>query len=208
MRYFVADLHCGHDLIQAMHQTYPHSNTLFESVELKDEYVINSINLRVKPKDELYIIGDFSTEPGKYRARINCKHVYLIRGNHDPVQKSLNVFGSIPYMRIVKLRSGDGKSLKCVLSHTPQVFWEGSHRGWASLYGHCHGQRELWMDQHMGYERRSTDVSIDNLRRVNGDYFPPSEQELYNMFIQRKGHDMVEYYDAIQKQRNKGLFNE
>jgi len=201
MKYFIADTHFGDDLIRPMRQCYPGTVTLFPSVEARDDHVLEGINLVVGERDELHILGDFSREPGKYRARINCKHVYLTRGNHDPYQKCKNVFGAIPYMRIVKLRGGV-KSLKCVLSHSPKVFWEGSHRGWASLYGHCHGQRELWMDQHMGYERRSMDVGIDNLRSLNGDYFPMSEIELYYMFIARNGHDLPVYYDELRKKRD------
>lgn len=202
MKFFLADPHFGHDLIAAMRQTYPGTDTLFESVEARDSHVLGGINLVVGERDELHILGDFAREPGKYRARIKCKHVYFTRGNHDPYQKCKNVFGHIPYMRIIKLRKEHGKSLQCVVSHAPQVFWEGSHNGWAHVYGHTHGQRELWMDQHMGTERRSTDVGIDNLRRVNGDYFPPSEVELYDMFMARKGHDLPAYYDELRKQRD------
>ncbi|MHC4703104.1 MAG: hypothetical protein ACYTFQ_21265 [Planctomycetota bacterium] len=202
-RYFTADLHlgCAYKLIRGMLRRYPGTNVLFKSTEDHDHHLIGAINCTVKPEDELHILGDFAELPGKYRAMIKCKHVFLTRGNHDPVMKSRNVFGDIPWMRIVKLRGEEG-SLKCVLSHAPQLFWIGSHRGWGHLYGHVHGQREAWMDIHLGRERRSLDVGVDHVREEFGDYFPLDEHELYAMLTSRQGHDNPLYYDEYQEARD------
>jgi calcineurin-like phosphoesterase family protein len=201
-RYFIADTHFGHEaLVRGMLRRYPHSNELFPSVEAYDEHVIGAINAAVGVNDELHVLGDFSQLPGKYRARIKCKHVMLTRGNHDPVQKSKNVFGEIPWMREVKLR-GDTGSLTAILSHAPQAYWIGSHRGWAHLYGHTHGQREDTLDQAFGRERRAFDVGADHLRTFYGNYFPVDEAELYAMLIDRKGHDQQSYYHEFQRLRD------
>ena len=201
-RHVIADVHLGHEaLIRGMLRRYPGTNTLFPDIGAHDDCLIDATNAVVMPEDELYILGDFAREPGKYRLRINCKHVYLIRGNHDPVQKSKNVFGEIPWMREVKLRGREG-TLRCILSHSPHAYWIGSHRGWAHLYGHTHGQREDSLDAAFGRERRGFDVGVDNLRVVFDDYFPIDEAELYNMLIRRKGHDPKEYYHEYQRARD------
>jgi len=185
-----------------MARCYPGSHKLFPSAKEMDVYLIDAINCKVKPEDELHILGDFSAEPTRYRQRIKCKHVYLTRGNHDPVQKSQNVFGpNIPFQREVKLRGTDGH-LHCILSHSPQAFWFGSHKGWAHLYGHTHGQREVTLDQWLGKERRSMDVGVDNIRMLTGNYFPFDEQELYAILIGRSGHDHPAFYLGYQAERD------
>lgn len=206
-RYFIADTHFGAStrLIRGMLRRYPGTDVLFPTTEAHDDHLIGAINCTVRPNDELFVLGDFAgKQPGKYRSRIKCKHVRLIRGNHDPVQASENVFGDIPWMLTTKLRSDQG-SMNVVLSHAPQLFWIGSHRGWAHLYGHVHGQREDWMDLHLGIERRSMDVGVDHIFRINGDYFPLSEDELYHYFVTRLGHDQQSFYIDYQNARDARL---
>lgn len=203
MRYFIADPHFGHPaMIRGMLRFYPGTTTLFESIEAHDDHLIGAINCTVKPSDELFVLGDFSRQPGKYRARIKCKTVRLIRGNHDPVEKSLNVFGEMPWMVTTKLRDSKGNSLKCVLSHFPQAYWDGSHRGWAHLHGHTHGQREVSLDDAFGYHRRMMDVGVDALFQLNGSYFPIGEDELYSRMTALDGHDHQEFYRALQNNRD------
>jgi calcineurin-like phosphoesterase family protein len=177
----------------------PGTKELFASIEEHDDYLIDAINLMVKPADELHILGDFALDkPGKYRMRIKCKHVYLTRGNHDRIQKSRRVFGEVPYIRLTDIRSIPGhphtKKLRTVLCHTPLAFWEGSHKGWANLYGHCHGQREDTLDRWMGVERRSMEVSVDSIYKLTGSFSPLSEAYLFRQLYYRRGHDHPEFY--------------
>ena len=196
MRYFIADCHFGHEkLIMTFPRYRPGTEELFASVEEHDDYLIQAINVAVRPDDDLHILGDFAlANPGKYRMRIKCKHVYLTRGNHDRPEKSRRVFGEIPRVRLTTLRGTEGGRLKAVLCHTPMAFWEGSHKGWANLYGHCHGQREDTMDRWLGLDRRSLDVSVDNIYRLTGNFMPLDEQSLYYWMISRLGHDLPEFY--------------
>jgi calcineurin-like phosphoesterase family protein len=195
MRYFTADTHFGHTNIlnKMLPRCYPGTNVLFRSIEDHDECLLYAINAVVGERDELYVLGDFARKPGKYRARIKCKHVRLIRGNHDPVQKSKNVFGEIPYIIHTKVRSGRD-SLRVVLCHTPMAYWDGSHRGWGHLYGHCHGQREATMTKLFGVNRRSMDVGVDCLK----NYIPLSEEHLCHFFTSLSGHDPVGFYRDLQ----------
>ena len=204
-RYFIADPHFGATpkLIRGMLRRYPGTNVLFKSTEDHDHHLIGAINCVVGEHDELHVLGDFASHnPGKYRALIKCKHVFLTRGNHDPVEKSRNVFGDIPWSRMVKLRDGEGNSLRAILTHTPQAFWIGSHLGWAHLYGHTHGQREETLDRWLGTERRSLDVGVDAIRQEFGDYFPLDEHELYHILSSRAGHDHPDFYHKLQAERD------
>lgn len=204
MRYFIADTHFGHsNMIRGMLRFWPGTNELFQTIEDHDRHLLGAINCTVKPNDELFILGDFAALPGKYRAQILCRKVYLIRGNHDPYQKCMNVFGDIPTMRTVKLRNGEGASLKCVLCHYPIAYWEGSHKGWAHLHGHTHGQREVTLDDAFGYYRRMMDVGVDALFAQNGSYFPMGEDELYSRFTSFEGHDLPEFYEKLQANRDR-----
>jgi len=204
MRHFIADTHFGCEkLVMTFPRYRPGTKELFASIEEHDDYLIRAINLAVEPDDELHVLGDFASEkPGKYRMRIKCKHVYLTRGNHDKPGKCRNVFGEIPYVRLTKLRGGHGKHLPAVLCHTPMAFWQGSHRGWANLYGHCHGQREDTMDQWLGLDRRSMDVSVDNIYKLTKSFTPLNEVELYYWMISRAGHDQPEFYSNYKEMRN------
>lgn len=204
MRYFIADCHFGCEkLIMNFPRYRPGTKELFASIEEHDDYLIKAINLAVKPDDELHILGDFARDkPGKYRMRINCKHVYLTRGNHDRPEKSRRVFGEIPRIRITELRTFGAKRLKTVLCHTPMAFWEGSHKGWAHLYGHCHGQREDTLDRWLGLDRRSLDVSVDNIYKLNKTFIPLDEQELYYWMTCRAGHDHPSFYSNYRKMRD------
>lgn len=137
-----------------------------------DDTLIKNINDRVKPGDTLYILGDFSFrggDPAKYRARINCKQVHLILGNHDPQSKT-----GVPKADFVKLWTSVNSLLrimidkqKIVLCHYAMRVWQGSHRGTWQLYGHSHGN--LPDDPHA----KSYDVGVD----PNG-YAPVSLKEI------------------------------
>jgi calcineurin-like phosphoesterase family protein len=206
MRFFIADTHFGNEtLIRAMLRHYPGTHTLFPSNEAYSKYIIYSINEVVGVNDELFVLGDFAgKKPGKYRARIKCKHIYLIRGNHDSPMASKAVFGETPDMRQTKVRKG-GKSIPVILSHYPMAFWDGSHKGWGHLYGHTHGQREEQLNQ-MFPGRRAFDCTVDNLLKLFGSYRPVSEERVFDIFDSLPGHDDVAYYRQIQDIRDKQFF--
>jgi calcineurin-like phosphoesterase family protein len=206
MRFFIADPHFGNEkLIRGMLRRYPNTRTLFPNTDAHDTYLIDGINDTVGEKDELIVIGDFaSKKPGKYRARIDCKYVRLIRGNHDPVMASRSVFGEVLHMQKTKVRKG-GKSLPVILSHYPQAFWDGSHKGWGHLYGHTHGQREEHLNKAFP-GRRAFDCTVDNLIRLFGNYRPVSEETVFDIFSALPGHDDVAYYRHIQNIRDRQFF--
>ncbi len=206
MRFFIADPHFGNEtLIRTMLRRYPYTHTLFPDTEAHDKYLLASINEVVGVKDELFVLGDFaSKKPGKYRSRINCKHVYLVRGNHDPSMASKAVFGETPHIRQTKVRKG-GAHISVILSHYPMAFWDGSHKGWGHLYGHTHGQREEQLNT-LFPGRRAFDCTVDNLRSLFGSYRPVSEEKVFDLFSALPGHDDVAYYNQLKHARDKQFF--
>jgi calcineurin-like phosphoesterase family protein len=188
-----------------MLRRYPGTHVLFPNSEAHDKYLIYGINTVVGVNDELFVLGDFaSKKPGKYRARIKCKHVRLIRGNHDSFKASKTVFGEIPHILQTKVRKGS-HSIPVVLSHYPMAFWDGSHKGWGHLYGHTHGQREEQLNQAFP-GRRAFDCTVDNLLKLFGSYRPVSEELVYDIFSALPGHDDVAYYHQLQNDRDQEFF--
>ncbi len=156
--WFTSDTHFGHANI-IRHCTRP-----FESVEAMDDAIIDRINRHVRPNDTLYHLGDFAfrgAAPAAYRARIKCKNIVLIVGNHDPVKPDgrvredfASLFTAIHHVLRIAL-SHRGVARQIVMCHYAMRVWDLSHHGAWHLYGHSHGS--LADDPHA----LSTDVGVD-----------------------------------------------
>jgi len=139
MIWFTSDLHLGHEKILTLGKGRP-----FDTIEEHDEVLISNINRVTKPGDTLYIIGDFTTriptpELRAYRDRIDCKDIWLIRGNHD-AKGVEQVFGPDKVRDIYKIKPRQsGLDVPIVLCHYAMRTWPQSHRGSWMLYGHSHG---------------------------------------------------------------------
>ena len=86
MRYYISDLHFYHkNLIERM------DNRGFESLEAMHEYMIAKWNGKVRPNDEVVILGDFSigkgAETNAVLERLQGRKM-LIQGNHDKFLES------------------------------------------------------------------------------------------------------------------------
>ena len=81
MRYYIADLHFFHRTLNEQMD-----NRGFSSADEMNEYMIKQWNGKVRPQDEVVILGDFSmgkgTETNELLDRLNGIK-YLIEGNHD-----------------------------------------------------------------------------------------------------------------------------
>lgn len=195
MRYFIADTHFGHTAIIGMMARGPSRLRLFESIEEHDEHLIEQINKRVGPQDELIIGGDYAWDkPGKYRMRLAVKHIRFVLGNHDKVQQCSNVFGNVTnILHTTAYNKAGNDKIKVVITHYPNAFWDGSHKGWGHLYGHMHGQQEEMLDM-VFPQRRALDIGVDNIERIWGHYGPISEIEVYDYMARRSGHDDIRFY--------------
>jgi calcineurin-like phosphoesterase family protein len=161
-----------------------------ESVARMDEELLARINERVGKDDRLWIVGDFAHGRNAdektmraYRDAIRCRDVRLVWGNHDPRHLCEGLFaGTYDAVRLLitpketlveadlwrthGLRSKRAKLLespRCrvvYLSHYAHVVWHHSDRGVYHLYGHSHGNLEMWRERHMP-AALSMDVGVD-----------------------------------------------
>jgi len=139
MIYFTSDLHFG-DQYSLKFFDRP-----FGSVEEMDEAMIYMFNDTVGPDDTVFILGDFTAngtreECEKYLSKLECKHVHLIRGNHD-----LNLSESddkpSPFETERDYYEIDTRTRMFCLSHYPFQYWNGQDLGSFMLHGHLHSSR-------------------------------------------------------------------
>lgn len=160
----------------------------WDSVSLMNDHLVDKINEYVKKDDVLWHLGDFSFSKRKnavecakkHREKINCKNVFLIKGNHDSEEITKVFEESYNYYEL------KFKSKFIVLSHYCHAFWNKSHQKSWMLYGHAHSSAEKWLNQNMP-GRLSLDVGIDNVYNIFGEYRPISFFEINQFFQEKKG---------------------
>jgi calcineurin-like phosphoesterase family protein len=170
MIYFTADTHFGHKNLVRGCTSWVNKNQCrdFSSLLEHDEFLIKSINSSVGYEDTLYHLGDWSfggfENIERFSRRINCQNVHLILGNHDTHiaenrEDSQELFSSVQHYAEVTI---EGQTI--VLSHWPMKIWNGYHKGWWHLHGHCHNnlKPDEWWTRMTHKERRKTmDVGVD-----------------------------------------------
>ena len=142
MRYYISDLHFFHENLN-----FRMDERGFESVEDMHLHMIEQWNKKVKKKDEVVILGDFSIGKAEETAEIIKKlngKKSLIIGNHDRFIKQ-RTFDSDLFEWIHHYRELNDNSRKVILSHYPIFCYNGQYRtnkkGEAKtymLYGHVH----------------------------------------------------------------------
>lgn len=146
MRYYIADCHFFHEALNTAMDRRG-----FSSVEEMNRYMTDQWNRKVRPCDEVVILGDFSfgnaVQTGALLQSLNGKK-YLIQGNHD---RYLNYrrfdTGLFEWIRPYEELNDDGR--KVILCHYPVMCYNGQYRtdeqGMARsymLYGHVHNTRD------------------------------------------------------------------
>ncbi len=132
--WFTGDTHFSHaNIIQ-------YCSRPFKDISEMDSVIINNLNDLVLPDDRLFHLGDvaFKGAAGtlpKLRARINCKNIFVVPGNHDREKELRRYFTTLPQCYIY--RDGD---YRIVLSHYAMRVWSSSHHGTTHLFGHSHGK--------------------------------------------------------------------
>ena len=134
MIYFTADPHFGHANI------IKHCNRPFHSAAHMDSALTSNWNIRVKPEDEVYILGDFTMRPAEeaheYLTRLNGRK-YFIRGNHDKFLNSFELYADdFKWVKDYHVLKAFG--YRFVLFHYPILEWDGFFRNSIHLYGHIH----------------------------------------------------------------------
>ena len=174
MNWFTSDLHLGHQAVIGF------CDRPFRSVDEMNRRLIAEINARVGREDALYVVGDFAYRVGveeqkELRARILCRNVFLVPGNHDKdweADERQGVFNVLP--QIFQMKVGERR---CVLCHYPIEDWPGSGRGSIHLHGHIHSCGPGYNDEQLEGGMLRMDVGVD----ANG-YAPMSEDEVLARF--------------------------
>lgn len=151
--WFTADTHFGHaNIIKYCHRPFMTTEEAAQaatdprgkwrvsksSLDRHDSALIDAINERVGRDDDFFVVGDFCMgdrrEARRYRDRIVCRNVYLVRGNHDDPTVDALFSDAFDYHI---LTIGDTTIL---LNHYPSRDWVGRDDGAWLLYGHVHAR--------------------------------------------------------------------
>lgn len=140
MKFFSSDLHLFHTMLA-------HERGFSSAIEMND-HILNMLNSMIRSEDEFYILGDFSfgkaDETIKWLDRLDCKNLYLIRGNHDGdkiINKISDYFIWIKDYYILKIKNDEAPNeiQHLILFHYPMLTWDRAHYGTWQLCGHSHG---------------------------------------------------------------------
>lgn len=170
MNYYIADTHFGHE--NGMRYDHHSGAPLFSSIEEHDELIIKNINQVVHKNDHLYFLGDlaYKADSAKVKQlleRINCKNLYLIKGNHDKHWLKDKECCAL-FRGIYDYKQVNDKGRDVILSHCPIMMWAGQHRGSIHLYGHVHNTSEQDDYQEFLYNFN------DRLQMRDSDRFKPA----------------------------------
>lgn len=146
MRYYISDLHFYHEsLLTKMDERG------FADCEDMHEYMIKRWNDKVRPQDEVIILGDVSMERGKRTSDILERlhgRLYLIVGNHDIYLKDRR-FDAARFEWIKPYEEMHDNKRKVILSHYPIFCYNGQYRRDKEgrpktymLYGHVHDTQD------------------------------------------------------------------
>lgn len=141
----------------------------FDTIDQMNEAMVNEINSKAMPDDDLICLGDWSfggiDNISDFRKRIECKNVYLVPGNHDEhimanKNNTQDNFIMWPQIKIIKPRKG----LQIILSHFPLEHWENMEKGSMHLHGHVHNKLDNCIDNLV---HKRFDVHLFNNGRFN-----------------------------------------
>ena len=172
MKFYTSDLHLDHTNI------IKYENRPFNSIDEMNETIIRNWNKRVKPGDEVYILGDFcfdkdGSRTNQFLKRLNGRK-YLVKGNHDHFIKAKNfdksLFEWIKDYAVIK-----DENDVVVLFHYPIAVWDRKHHNSIHLYGHIHSNTG---------EHHPLDFDLGNAFNVGVDvcdFEPKTLDELIDM---------------------------
>ena len=140
MKYYISDLHLQHNNV------LKYDNRPFDNIEEHDKQIIDNINSVVGKDDELYILWDIARKANKALddlAKIKCKNVYFIQGNHD-FSKYLKLYEKLWWTNL-GLAHID-KDAKVMLCHYPMdERFHSRHRepdNYIHIHWHSHWNSE------------------------------------------------------------------
>lgn len=135
MIYYTSDLHLFHYNIIRL------CNRKYKTVEEMNADIIKKWNAKVKPNDDVYILGDLVFKATDINVvkdtlkKLNGKK-HLIKGNHDKFLKQLRWQDYFESLDVYKEIDDNGRMV-CIF-HYPIEEWNGYYRNSYMLYGHVH----------------------------------------------------------------------
>ena len=159
-RYYIADLHFFHDALNTRMDKRG-----FSSGEEMNEYMIGKWNDRVRKRDEVVILGDFSLgkaeETMEVLRQLSGKKM-LVEGNHEKYLKDKSFDRSL-FEWVKGYAELHDNNRKIILSHYPVFCYNGQYRLAASgnprtymLYGHVHDTMDERLVMRFQKETRET----------------------------------------------------
>lgn len=161
MRYYIADLHFFHKGLIPYMDKRP-----FADVDEMNNYMVKQWNSRVKPQDEVIVLGDLSLGNGLQTNGILKKlngRIYLIKGNHDHRYLKDKKFNKERFGWIKEYHELSDNNRKVVLSHYPVICYNGQYRKDKGgnpvsymLYGHVHNTQDQKLVDSFMMQTRNT----------------------------------------------------
>lgn len=169
----------------------------FSTIEEMNDTLISNINSVVGENDILWNLGDLALGPKKlwpdFRNAIKCKNIYHLAGNHDADWDALGYswfFKEIhgkerQYTILHKIFHNQ----EFVLSHFPILSWDNKNKGAINLFGHCHGNMNKWIAEHLP-NSKMMDVGID----THPEFRPYNIWEIIKL-MENKTADAVDHHN-------------
>ena len=203
MRYYIADCHFFHDKLNDLMDCRG-----FTDVTASNEYMIRKWNEKVRPRDEVVILGDFSwggaAETNEVLSRLNGI-LCLISGNHDRFGEAKD-FNAARFKWIRPYTELNDNNRKVILCHYPilcsndQYLFDGNGNPRTyMLYGHVHNtwdeelmeQAQTLARQQVRRRRDGTEYNLPcqmiNCFCMYSDYTPLTLDEWIELDAKRRG---------------------
>lgn len=194
--FIISDLHLEHLNICSATSNWESDRGCrnFNSLDEMNDLIISNINSQVKEDDLLIQLGDFTFQGkeniAKYRAKINCKNIIAIRGNHcqhiSINNTYINSIGEeLPcWIEISDLNYYQVDSIRFVVSHFPIWNWHEQKTGTLMIHGHLHSHEDEILK--LIHEYRCFDAGIDNYFKIHKRYGVFSLKEINTILKNKK----------------------
>lgn len=161
--WFTSDLHLFHKNIIGL------CSRPFENLEEMHGHFIREWRRKVRPNEDVYILGDLSfggsTDTALFLYSLPG-HKFLVKGNHDKNKHiPIEHFEWVKDYHELNLKRPGGKKKKIVMSHYPFASWNQMHYGSWMLHGHSHGtyNPEKGRILDVGYDNVGLLISLENV---------------------------------------------
>lgn len=137
-RFYISDLHIGHDNI------LKYDNRPFKNTDEMEDEIVRRWNNVVSAGDIVYVLGDMCWKVERkwidFVGRLNG-NIVLIKGNHDPTNMPGRIRKLFQDIKDIKtIRDGDYEVIMC---HYPLLFYPHSNKeNTIMLCGHVHTTKE------------------------------------------------------------------